>query len=283
MVELQPSKLATWVRFPSPAPFFVRTFSAHTLLLSLALQILPFTNAEAKTNCKEERENLCPRERFSSRSERKACLTNAINSLPEQCRGALTHSMSNGFVNNSSDFSQLCAAEIRKFCPTKKSGRNMVAGSESACKHTLKRALKRHGYYYISENCRVALTDGKEMKIHRHNTGYVYFTTKQNKNPLNKELIVDNFYNKNGNKTVAQTPVQTTNNDKSIAGKYNGTQITTIKDEAEQMGTFITLSNGVRISVYRYNEFIKDHQEALRKLTSAERERYINEYFLVYS
>ena len=159
----------------------------------------------------------------------------------------------------------------------------MVAGSESACKHTLKRALKRHGYYYISENCRVALTDGKEMKIHRHNTGYVYFTTKQNKNPLNKELIVDNFYNKNGNKTVAQTPVQTTNNDKSIAGKYNGTQITTIKDEAEQMGTFITLSNGVRISVYRYNEFIKDHQEALRKLTSAERERYINEYFLVYS
>ena len=159
----------------------------------------------------------------------------------------------------------------------------MVAGSEIACKHTLKRALKRHGYYYISGHCRTALTDGQDMKVHRHNTGYVYYTTRQNKNPLNKELIVGNFYNKNGNKTVAQTPVQTTNNDKSIAGKYNGTPITTIKDEADQMGTFITLSNGVRISVYRYNEFIKDHQEALRKLTSDERERYINEYFLVYS
>ena len=261
----------------------MRTFSARTLLFSVVLQTILFTSADAKTNCKDEREKLCPRDHFSSRSERKACLTNAINSLPEQCRGALTHSMSNGFVNNSSDFSQLCAAEIRKFCPTKKSGRSMVAGSESACKHTLKRALKRHGYYYISEHCRTALTDGKDMKVHRHNTGYVYYTTRQNKNPLNKELIVDNFYNENSNKTASKTSVQTVNDNQTSSGKYTGAPITNIKDEAEQMGTFITLSNGVRISVYRYNEFIKDHQEALRKLTSAERERYINEYFLVYS
>ena len=159
----------------------------------------------------------------------------------------------------------------------------MVAGSEIACKHTLKRALKRHGYYYISDHCRAALTDGKDMKVHRHNTGYVYFTTKQNKNPLNKELIADNFYNKNNDVTITQIPVQTANAKQISNGKYNGTPITNIKDEAEQMGTFITLSNGVRVSVYRYNEFIKDHQEALRKLTSAERERYINEYFLAYS
>ena len=251
--------------------------------MSVVFQAILSNYAEAKTNCKEEREKMCPREHFSSRSERKACLTNAINSIPEQCRGALTHSISNGFVNNSSDFSQLCSAEIRKFCPTKKSGRSMVAGSEIACKHTLKRALKRHGYYYISEHCRTALTDGKDIKVHRHNTGYVYFTTKQNKNPLNKELIVDNFYNKNSNATATKTSVKTTNGNQTSIGKYTGVPITTIKDEAEHMGTFITLSNGVRISVYRYNEFIKDHQEALRKLTSAERERYINEYFLVYS
>ena len=256
------------------------TFSARTFLLSVALQVLLFNYADAKTNCKEEREKMCPSENFSSRSERKACLTNAINSLTEQCRGTLTHSMSNGFVNNSSNFSQLCAAEIRKFCPTKKSGRSMVAGSEKACKHTLKRALKRHGYYYISENCRTALTDGQEMKVHRHNTGYIYYTTQQNKNPLNKELIVGNFYNKNINKNKT---TQTTNNNQQIEGKYTGAPIKTIQDEAEQMGTFITLSNGVRISVYRYNEFVKDRQETLRKLTSAEREKYINEYFLVYS
>ena len=159
----------------------------------------------------------------------------------------------------------------------------MVAGSESACKHTLKRALKRHGYYYISDHCRTALTDGKDIKVHRHNTGYVYFTTKQNKNPLNKELIADNFYNKNNNVTVTQIPVQTTNVKQISNGKYNGTPITNIKNEDDQIGTFITLSNGAQVSVYRYNEFIKDHQELLRKLTSAERERYINEYFLAYS
>ena len=159
----------------------------------------------------------------------------------------------------------------------------MVAGSESACKHTLKRALKRHGYYYISDHCRTVLMDGQEMKVHRHNTGYVYYTTKQNKNPLNKELIVDNFYNKNVSKNAIQAPVQVVNNNQPSDGKYTGAPITSIQDEADQMGTFITLSNGVRISVYRYNEFIKDHQETLRKLTSAERERYINEYFLVYS
>ena len=290
MVELQPSKLATWVRFPSPAPFFVRIFSAGTLLLSLALQILIFTSVEAKTSCKEEREKLCPNANFSSRSERKQCLKNAVNSLPEQCRGGTINSISNGFVNNSSNFSELCSEEIKKFCPTKRSGHSMVAGSESACKHILQRKLKRHGYNYISEYCRNALLDGKDMTVHRHNTGYTYYTNggyytgkKRASNPLNKELITDNFYSKNINKIANKTVNQSKNNTQQTNSKYNGTPITSINDEAEQMGAFITLSNGVRISVYRYNEFIKDHQEALRKLTSSERERYINEYFLVYS
>ena len=262
----------------------MRVFSAGTLLLSIILNVSLFIPAEAKTDCKEERENLCPRDHFSSRSERKTCLMNAINSLPEKCRGALTHSMSNGFVNNSSNFSQLCEAEIRKFCPTKRSGRNMVAGSESACKHTLKRALKRHGYYYISEHCRTALTDGKDIKIHRHNTGYIYYTTKQNKNPLNKELIVGNFYTKNSNKIDIQSSFTNKNNDSQTNnGQYTGSPIATTQSKGTQMNTYITLSNGTQVSVYRYNEFIKDHQEVLRKLTNDERDKYINEYFLAYS
>ena len=289
MVEFQPSKLATWVRFPSPArillpiTMLVRKVNVVVILFLLSIFInVNFVKAAQSSNskmvgkvmedepsrsnitlrrhinipqtCKKELKEYCPKSLYLTRKDRFECLSKKIDIFSSRCKY---------YVNRSKNFYAKCQTDIAVLC--KKTSKNVgnIAIYEKNCSETLIKNYKK-----LSTECASYIIGYTGRNI---STKTVVHNIMKSKNV--KDIAKDAIFEEKKRKTTSKKKYKY-NEKEEIVNDGNYTA-----EDIKDMKSMIWLSNGLSVSEYEMKQFRERYKDTLKDMDENERAQFQNRYF----